>query len=449
MLDSHFLFMCITFFVVMIMLRRPLGIIEIISSSMGAAIVLLLGIVPLSDLIHVFDVVRGATLTILSTTIMALVLDSIGFFKWIAFNIIIRSKRSGKLLFIYILLLCFLMTMFFNDESSILITTPIIIYIMKLLKMKQRQAFPYFISGALIAITASSPIAVSSISNLISLKIIGFSLNSYIEMMFVPSLLGIVLIAFLLYIYFKKDIPNRTPFLHLKWHYTSHAIILDHPLKRESADEKIDWPLFKSCIWIVILTRIGFFTLSPFGVPLEWIGLSGALLLLLIRWHRTKMGMLDVFKKIPWHILLFAFNVYVLVYGLKNVGLTHLIAWHLEAFVTDHSFHISMVIGLFFTLLSNTVNSLPAVMIGSLSITEMGMDQQTIQFTYLTSMIGMNIGALLTPIGALSTLLWMFLLKKHSVNITWGQYMKVTFVIIPIGLFTSLFFLYIWNTFLF
>ncbi|WHY59467.1 ArsB/NhaD family transporter [Peribacillus simplex] len=116
---------------------------------------------------------------------MSIVLESIGFFRWIALNIIIRSKGSGIRLFAYINLLSFFMTMVFNNDGSILITTPIIIHIVTLLKIKPHQKIPFLISGALIATAASAPIAVSNISNLIALKIVGLSLNSYINMMFV------------------------------------------------------------------------------------------------------------------------------------------------------------------------------------------------------------------------------------------------------------------------
>src|SRR5690606_29135603 len=143
------------------------------------------------DVFEIFNIIKGASLTILSTIMMSLVLESIGFFRWVALNIVARAKGSGIQLFIYTNLLCFFMTMFFNNDGSILITTPIIIHIITLLKLKPHQMFPYLISGALIATAASAPIAVSNISNLIALKIVGLTLNDYIEMMFIPSMIGI------------------------------------------------------------------------------------------------------------------------------------------------------------------------------------------------------------------------------------------------------------------
>lgn len=434
---------------IVLMLWRPYGINETVPTSIGAFFVLVLGIVPISDIFEIFNIVSGASLTILSTIMMSLVLESIGFFKWVALNVVSRSQGSGVKLFLYTNLLCFLMTMFFNNDGSILITTPIIIHIITLLKLKPNQVFPYLISGALIATAASAPIAVSNISNLIALKIVGLSINDYIEMMFVPSMIGIFVIAFLLFKYFQKDIPIQIPQIPIKWDENNSKYSFRHPLEGSKTGDTYDWWMFKVCLAIVVLTRSGFFILSPFGIPIEWIGLTGAIFLIMIRWFRSSTSPLDILKKTPWHILLFAFNMYVLVYGLKNVGLNDYIIFLVRDHIIDSPFHASMIMGTLLTFFSNLFNNLPAVMIGTLSITEMGLEDHILQIAYLANVIGSDIGALLTPTGTLATLIWMFLLKKYSINITWGQYLKVTLIVIPIGLLVSLFCLYLWVTWLF
>ncbi|PJI52140.1 hypothetical protein CTI14_47435, partial [Methylobacterium radiotolerans] len=95
--------------------------------------------------------------TILSTIVMSIILESIGFFRWAAVNLACKARGSGILLFWYINLLCFLMTLFFNNDGSILITTPIIIQTLTLLNLKNRQKIPYLLSGALIATGSSAP----------------------------------------------------------------------------------------------------------------------------------------------------------------------------------------------------------------------------------------------------------------------------------------------------
>jgi len=446
MWDSSITIMLIVFILTIIfMLWRPFGINETIPTTIGAVIVLMTGIVSWNDILGILGIVSGPSLTILSTIMMSIVLESIGFFRWIAYNIVIKSKESGVRLYIYIILLCFSMTMLFNNDGSILITTPIIIHIVKLLRFKPHQALAYLISGALIATAASAPIAVSNISNLIALEIVGLSLNSYVEMVFVPSMIGIFTITFLLYLYFKKSIPKRTRSIPINVN-TNENLLYSHPLDTRTDYVEIDWKMFKVCLIIVVATRASFFALSPFGIPIEWIGLLGAVILISVRWLRMKTGVTDIIKNSPWYIFLFAFNMYVLVYGLKNVGMNDIIIKTFKTSVEHDILNAAMIMGLLSTFLSNIFNNLPTVMIGTLSIMEMDLNPLFLQVAYLANVIGSDIGALLTPIGTLATLIWMFILKKHGILITWGNYLKVTILVIPIGLIVSLFSLYVWVT---
>ncbi|QTC40535.1 arsenic transporter [Bacillus sp. V3] len=450
MYDSSFLLMVLIFSVtIIVMLWRPFNVNETVPTTIGAALVLLIGIVPLSDVLNIFSIVSGASLTIISTIMMSVVLESIGFFKIVAANIVNRSRGSGRRLYLYVILLCFMMTMFFNNDGSILITTPIIIHITSLLKLKNHQKIPYLLSGALIATAASAPIAVSNISNLIALKIVGLSLQDYIEMMFVPSMIGIFVIAILLFVYFKKDIPNKILEVSVKWKTQAQKYSYTHPLSSSGNEKEVDWGLIKACLAIVVLTRAAFFALTPFGIPLEVIGLTGAAILILVRWFRTQTGIVDIFKKTPWHILLFAFNMYVLVYGLKNVGLNDFIVAQFKDLIVGQPLNASLIMGLFLTAASNLFNNLPAVMIGTLSITEMGLDPHTLQIAYLANVIGSDIGALLTPVGTLATLIWMYILKTNGISISWARYLRVTIVVVPIGLIVSLLSLYLWVELLF
>ena len=449
MLDSSITLMLVVFTLTIIfMLWRPLGINETIPTTIGAAIIIFVGIVSVDDITDILSIVSGPSLTILSTIMMSIVLESIGFFRWIANNIIIKSKNSGLKLYIYTNLLCFFMTMLFNNDGSILITTPIIIHIGNILRLRPHQLFPYLISGALIATASSAPIAVSNISNLIALKIVGLDLNSYVQMMFVPSMIGILFMTLLLYYYFKKNIPKKIS-SHSILSNTKSPYLSTHPLDNKNDHHKIDWTLFKLCLVVVIITRAAFFALSPLGIELEWIGLGGAAILILIRWFRTGIGLKDIIRNSPWHIFLFAFSMYILVYGLKNVGLNALIVNMIKVHVEQDLLNASIIFGLLTTIMSNLFNNLPAVMIGTLSIMDMNLDPIFIQVAYLANIIGSDIGSLLTPIGTLATLIWMFILKKHHIPMTWGKYLKVTILVIPISLMISLLLLYLWVIFIF
>jgi arsenical pump membrane protein len=140
--------------------------------------------------------------------------------------------------------------------------------------------------------------------------------------------------------------------------------------------------------------------------------------------------------------------MYVLVYGLHNIGLSHYLTMQLKEYVDGSLLSGTLVIGVLLTALSNVLNNLPAVMIGTMAIVDMGLDTHSLQVAYLAIVLGSDVGALLTPIGTLATLIWMFILKSNNIHISWKEYMKLTFFVIPVGLFVSLIALYLWNGFI-
>jgi len=376
---------------------------------------------------------------------MTIVLESVGFFRWVAVNIIYYAKGSGRRLYLYVIFLCYFTTLFFNNDGGILITTPIIINAVNQLKLKPHQKIPYLLSGALVATASSAPIAVSNLANLIALNIVGLDLNTYVKLLFFPSMFGITVMVGLLYFYFRSDLPKSINKMTVKNQLIGEK---RHPLETDERVQ-IDWPLFKGAIVVVILTRCSYFILSPYGIPLEFIGITGAVILLLLRWFRLRKGFVDVIRRTPWHVLLFAFCMYVIVFALNNIGLTSNIVSYITPIISHSYFNAIFLFGALLTVLSNLLNNLPSVMIGTMSLTHMDLSQHTLQISYLASIVGSDIGSLLTPIGTLATLLWMFILKKNHIHFSWGQYFKITFMIIPITTLVTLLSFYLWTDWLF
>ncbi len=426
---------------VVLIIWRPFRINEALPASISAVLLLIAGVVPLLDLHRLVGTVGGAAITILSTIVMSIVLESIGFFRWAAYHLVLKSNGSGTRLFWYINLLCFVMTMFFNNDGSILITTPIIIYTLNLLKLDNMQKMPFLLSGALIATSSSAPIGVSNLANLVSLKIVGLDLLTYTTLIFIPAMLGIITIALLLYFILRGNIPERIGI---------HSLgQLHSPLASKTAALRPDYSVFLLCISIVCLSRISIFVLSPFGIPPEFPSIVGAVLLVAVRYYVTGIGPADVIRKTQWSILVFAFSMYVLVYSLMNIGLIPFINDALRELLTSSSLHAIFVMGSLMTVMSNLLNNLPSIMLATLSLTQLQLEQSTLQLAYLAGVIGADIGSLILPVGTLASLMWMFILRQHNIPITWGHYVRITLIVIPIGLLVSLTSLYLWSQLLF
>jgi arsenical pump membrane protein len=422
---------------------RPRNMNEAIPASIGAFIVILSGSVTMVDLFDIASKVTGAAITIIATIVMAIVLESFGFFSWTAALMLKVSKGSGKRLFWFTLLLCFLMTLFFNNDGSILITTPILILILNNLGLKNGQKIPFLLSGALIATASSAPIGVSNIVNLIALKIIGMDLYLQTEMMFVPATIGLLFLSCLLYFVFKKEIPKE-----IRFH--SYSLPLQknkpfHPLQMDSENLfNQQKKLMISMLIFVFIVRISLFVASFLGISVSLVAVLGSMVLLFWRWLYLKVNPKDVIKKIPWHILIFAFSMYVIIFGLNNIGLTKFLITCIKPIVNDSLFHASITMGVITAILSNLFNNHPALMISTLALTEMGLSPLLTKTVYLSNIIGSDIGSLILPIGTLATLIWMHILKKNKIKITWSEYIKVTILVIPVTIIFTLVCLYLW-----
>jgi len=424
---------------------RPKGINEAWPASIGALIILLMGVVSRGDIVDIISKIGGASITIIATIVMAVILESFGFFHWAAARLANLARGSGHRLYWYIQLLCFLMTLLFNNDGSILITTPILILLLKNLKLKPHQQIPYLLSGALTATASSAPIGVSNIVNLIALKIVHMTLYMHTAMMFVPATLGLLFMSWLMYMVVKNKLPKKLPTVSYdieEIFFTKHF----HPLKGNISVEtkrKRTQFMLKVLLFVFIM-RCLLFVASYFAIPIELVAVLGSLILLMWRWYYLRTNPIDILKKTPWHILIFAFSMYVIIYGLHNAGLTTMLVHLCEPLVNQGLFQASFIMGGLVSLLSNFFNNHPALMIGTITLTEMGLDPITLKTIYLANIIGSDMGSLLLPIGTLASLIWMHILKENELKVKWKDYLSVSLIVIPLTTLVTLFLLFYW-----
>ncbi|MBN2909738.1 arsenic transporter [Polycladomyces sp. WAk] len=425
---------------------RPGGINEAVPATIGAILVLLSGSVSVSELGQISETISGAAITIMATIVMATVLESFGFFHWMAEKLAAKARGSGIRLFWYVNLLCFIMTVYFNNDGSILITTPILLFLLNNMRLKNHEKIPYLLSGALVATASSAPIGVSNIVNLIALKIVHMDLYMHTAMMFVPATLGLLFLVLLLFLRFYKVLPRVVPTTVIGFTNPTY-----HPLKMpaSSSSEKERSRFMRNILIFVFAVRISLFVASYFGIPVSVMAVIGSLILLGWRWIYFKISPTDMLKKTPWYIFIFAFSMYVIIYGLHNIGLTKWLIHFMQPMVSGSLLHASVMMGVLLSLLSNIFNNHPALMVGTLTLTNMHLDPLTLKISYLANVIGSDMGSLLLPIGTLATLMWMHIVKRGKVKITWGQYVKITLLVVPPATLVTLVVLYYWVSWLF
>jgi arsenical pump membrane protein len=117
--------------------------------------------------------------------------------------------------------------------------------------------------------------------------------------------------------------------------------------------------------------------------------------------------------------------MYLVVYGLRNAGLTAYLTEALNWCAQYGVWGAAMGTGLLTAILSSIMNNLPTVLIGALSVDASSAHGAVREAMVYANVIGSDLGPKITPIGSLATLLWLHVLANKGTRISWGYYFRV------------------------
>ena len=269
---------------------QPRGLQIGTSAVVGAIVALLVGVVSFSDVLIVTSIVWDATLAFIGIIILSMILDEIGFFEWAAIKMAKLSGGSGNKLFVYILLLGAVVAAFFANDGAALILTPILLAKMKYLKMKPLPIFAFLMAGGFIGDSASNPLVISNLTNIVTVGYFDIGFIEYAKNMFLPNLLSIVASIAVLWFYFRKDIPLQ---VNVKELPEASSVIKNHTMFKFS--------------WVFLaLLMFGYFIGDYFNLPISVFALGGALVFLIIANHYKAVKPIMTIKAAPWQIVWFS-----------------------------------------------------------------------------------------------------------------------------------------------
>lgn len=383
------------------------------SACLGAGAALLCGVVSLHDIPVVWHIVWNATATFVAIIIISLLLDEAGFFEWAALHVARWGGASGRRLFALFVLLGALVSALFANDGAALILTPIVMAMLVALGFTPAATLAFVMAAGFIADTASLPLIVSNLVNIVSADFFGIGFARYASVMVPVNIVSVIATLVVLLLYFRRSIPVR---------YDDAALGVPADAIRDKNTFKAGWV-------VLAVLLIGFFWLEPMGVPVSAVAAVGAAMLWAVAARGHVIRTTRVLREAPWQIVIFSLGMYLVVYGLRNAGLTQALADVLSYLATQGLWVSTFGTGVLTALLSSIMNNLPTVLIGALSIDASNATGVVKEGMIYANVIGSDLGPKITPIGSLATLLWLHVLQKKGVTITWGYYFRVGIVL--------------------
>ncbi|MGP3591995.1 arsenic transporter [Vagococcus sp. WN89Y] len=392
------------------------------SATLGAVLALVCGVIQLSDIPAVWHIVWNATATFVAVIIISLLLDESGFFEWAALHMARQGKGRGRLLFTWMILLGAIVAAFFANDGAALILTPIVIAMLLALGFSTNTTLAFVMAAGFIADTASLPLIVSNLVNIVSADFFHLAFTEYAAVMLPVDIAAIAATLVMLHLFFRKDIPATYDVSRLK----------------KPADAIKDRATFKAGWAVLILLLVSFFVLEPLGIPVSAIAAAAAAVLFAVAKKGKTINTGNVLRGAPWQIVIFSLGMYLVVYGLRNAGLTDYLSGVLNWLTTKGLWSATLGTGFLTAFLSSVMNNMPTVLIGALSIDSSSASGVIKEAMVYANVIGCDLGPKITPIGSLATLLWLHVLAQKNMTISWGYYFRTGIIMTLPVLFVTL-----------
>jgi len=389
---------------------QPKGLQIGTTAIIGAVVALALGVVSVHDVGTVTNIVWDATLAFIGIIILSMVLDEIGFFEWCAIKMAKFSKGDGHLMFVYALILGSFVSALFANDGAALILTPILLAKMRLLKLNAKTILAFLLAGGFISDSASLPFVFSNLTNIVTANYFNIGFLEYIQNMFIPYIVSTFISIIVLWLFLRKDIPKK----------------IDITLLSDENDVLKNKTLFKFAWFFLALLLASYFIGDYYDLPISIFALGGGLIFLAISASFKVVDTKEIIKNAPWQVVWFSIGLYIVVYGLKNAGLTDYLAIVLKDLSTQGDTIAIVGTGFISAFLSAIMNNMPTVMIMDIALQDVGNSALA-----YANIIGCNLGPKMTPFGSLATLLWLHVLAGKGVKIGFWEYSKFGLIVTP------------------
>lgn len=338
-----------------------------------------------------------------SMTFLSIVLDELGFFEYLANYALKKAKSKQIVLFIILYVLTSVLTIFTSNDIIVLTFTPFIIFFTKNAKI---NPIPYLVSEFVAANTWSMIFIIGNPTNIYLATSANINFIEYFKVMFLPTILAGVTAFLIIYLIFRKELNKKIE------------------IEEKEVEIKSKFLLISGVISLSLCTIILIIS-SYINIEMYLVALSFALILLVIllgyyvimKKKDNNNYLLNCLKRVPWSLAPFVLSMFSIVLMLEKFEITLKIS---EIFNNNYPI---LTYGVASTLSCNLINNIPMSVLFSKVIPASNLK------ALFSTIIGSNIGAFLSPIGALAGIMWLFILKKYDINYGFGKFLKYGVII--------------------
>jgi arsenical pump membrane protein len=390
---------------------RPRRLDEAVAAALGGLAMLVAGVLSPGQALAALAAQWNLFLFFLGLMLVSGLADAAGFFDAAGALAIGAARGSGHLLLLCVFGAGAVITAFLSNDATALILTPVVYSVATRLRL---PPLPYLFATTFIADTASMTLPVSNPINILVSERAGIGLAAYASHLLPASLIAIALNAALFRLVFRRETDRR---FQADWRAALATAIEDRRLFR------------LTCAGLAVLA-VAYLAASAVRFPLGGIAVGGAALLALLALAARNLQVGRVRAHVSLSLFVYVAGLLVLVRAVEAAGLTTAAVRWLTALPGGSLGTVaSGVAGA--AAGSNLVNNVPATLV-LLS----GAGGHPLPFL-VGVLAGADLGPNLTPVGSLSTMLWLVIVRRHGVEVSSVQYLKLGAVITPVLLLAA------------
>jgi len=331
-------------------------------------------------------------------TFLSVVCDNLGFFNFLAYKATKLGKSNQLILFTILFFLISIVTIFTSNDIIILTFTP---FIISFTKRANISPIPYLIMEFTAANTASMALIVGNPTNIVLASANNISFIEYFNVMWLVTLLASIFLYCLLILIFRKDLAKKI------------NVISDTNMPT------LNKFLVSVSLTLLLLSTILLALSNYLNIEMYLITsiLSLILLIFLLTYYfitkKEKYVLISSLKRLPYALIPFLLSMFILVGALKVNNVTN------NLYELLNNKNEIFTYGLSSFLMCNIMNNIPMSILYS-NILTLGASQKAIYATIISS----NIGAYLTPLGALAGIMWMSILKMYNIDFKFSSFVK-------------------------